>query len=377
MQYTKEFIDTYSTYRASKIRGRYITDRNIEPLMSSYSDPFNVEVVGESVLEKPIHTIKIGSGRIKLMMWSQMHGNESTTTKAVFDLLNYINTNKAFKNFILGNFSICIIPMLNPDGAEAYTRVNSNKVDLNRDAQNLSQPESKALRGVFDSFRPDFCFNLHDQRTIFSAGKTNRSATVSFLTPAEDKERKVTSGRKRSMELIVKMNEMLQNHIPGQVGRYDDGFNLNCVGDTFQSMGIPTVLFESGHYPDDYEREKTRKYIAFSLVTAIEYLGTHDISGKEYQAYFDIPENEKLFYDVILRKCPVTTKSGIEAKDVAVLFKETLLNGKIEFIPSVEHIESYLHYYGHKELDLSKIDTNPVELHELNASYLTKFLKKI
>jgi hypothetical protein len=47
-----------------------------------------------------------------------------------------------------------------------YTRLNANEVDLNRDSQNLTQPESKVLREIFDLFQPHYCFNLHDQRTI-------------------------------------------------------------------------------------------------------------------------------------------------------------------------------------------------------------------
>jgi murein tripeptide amidase MpaA len=44
--------------------------------------------------------------------------------------------------------------MLNPDGADMYTRLNANEVDLNRDSQNLTQPESKVLREIFDLFQP-------------------------------------------------------------------------------------------------------------------------------------------------------------------------------------------------------------------------------
>jgi murein tripeptide amidase MpaA len=67
--------------------------------------------------------------------------------------------------------------MLNPDGADMYTRLNANEVDLNRDSQNLTQPESKVLREIFDLFQPHYCFNLHDQRTILRPVKP---ATVSF-----------------------------------------------------------------------------------------------------------------------------------------------------------------------------------------------------
>ena len=57
--------------------------------------------------------------------------------------------------------------MLNPDGATLYTRANANAVDLNRDSQDLTQPARRVLRATFERFKPDYCFNLHDQRTIF------------------------------------------------------------------------------------------------------------------------------------------------------------------------------------------------------------------
>lgn len=377
MNFTTHFTENYNEYLDTRIADRYVTHKMIAPLIKEYQEKYKVTLLGTSVLGNPIHSIEIGSGKRKILMWSQMHGNESTTTKAVFDLLKFIESNKEFGAYINNNFTLCIIPMLNPDGALAYTRVNSNEVDLNRDAQNQSQPESRVLRAVFDAFQPDYCFNLHDQRTIFSAGKHKRSATVSFLTPAEDKELKVTPNRKKSMEVIVAMNKMLQQFIPKQVGRYDDGFNLNCVGDTFQSLGIPTILFESGHYHNDYMREETRKYIAFSLVTALVYMVDNEITGGKYHDYFEIPSNEKLFYDIVLRKFPISEKEKLVYKDVAVFFKETLINGKVEFMPTIEHVEEDLHYFGHKELDMSNIEINPIPVYELNSSYLTEFLKKI
>jgi len=107
-------------------------------------------------------------------MWSQMHGNESTTTKAVIDLLNYLKHDSVNALEIANQCTLKIIPILNPDGARDYTRVNANQIDLNRDAQDLTQPESRILKEEYDYFRPDFCFNLHDQRTIFNVGKTNK-----------------------------------------------------------------------------------------------------------------------------------------------------------------------------------------------------------
>lgn len=377
MNYTNTFYNAYSDYKDPSIRGRYIHLEHIEPLLESYKNLSQIKILGASVEKRPIYSITLGSGPQRILMWSQMHGNESTTTKAVFDVLKFIKDNEEFRNYVLNKFTLCILPMVNPDGALAYTRVNSKTVDLNRDAQERSQPESVILRDVFDSFQPHFCFNLHDQRTIFSAGKNDLPATVSFLTPAEDKLRSITEQRKRSMEIIGVMNEFLQKHIPGQVGRYDDGYNINCVGDTFQSSQIPTILFESGHFPNDYQREQTRKFIACSLVCAINYIGEHSITGNLYKSYFEIPENDKLFYDVLLRNFPIVEDSEVDRWDIAILFKETLLDGKLEFIPTVERIEKNLRFYGHKEFDMNKLDSPAIEKYKINKAFLTKLLRKI
>ena len=341
----------FSLYKEQKLSGRYIHNKHILPILNSLKSKLEIEQIGESVLKKPIFSINIGRGSKRILMWSQMHGNESTTTKAVFDLLNtLLNDSISNTETILEGTTICIIPILNPDGAEAYTRINANEVDLNRDAQNLTQPESLVLQKIFNQFKPDFCFNLHGQRTIFSAGKNNNSATVSFLSPAQDKDCTITETRKISMEVIAIMNRNLQQQIPNQVGVYDDSFNINCVGDTFQSKDVPTILFEAGHYSNDYKREKTREYIYQSLLTAIYYISNNDITGKGYTEYLSIPENEKLFFDIILRDAKIDD----EIYDVAIQYEEVLEKNKVKFVPTLKELKKLNSYFGHREIFLDK-----------------------
>jgi len=218
---------------------------------------------------------------------------------------------------------------------------------LNRDAQTLSEPESKILKSTFDNFKPDFCFNLHGQRTIFSAGKRNFPATVSLLAPSQDESRSVTNNRKRAMEIISVVNTKLQEHIPNQVGIYDDTFNINCVGDTFQTHNVPTILVEAGHFMNDYGREETRRYIFQSLLTALDYIANTEISGHSYEPYFEIPKNEKLFYDIIIRDALVNS----QIMDIGILYQEKLIQGKVEFIPIVENIAQLNDFYGHREIN--------------------------
>src|SRR5699024_7465401 len=130
------------------------------------------------------------------------------------------------------------------------------------------------------------------------------------------------------------------------------------------------------HFPKDYQREQTRFYIASSLVCALSYIGQTNVDGNNYKAYFEIPENDKLFYDVILRNFPILDDGEVEKLDIAILFKETLTNSKLEFIPNVEHIERDLKFYGHKEFDMNKIQRSAIEKYEINVGFLTKLLRK-
>ena len=362
----------YKKHKEGQLFHRYITNRHIEPLLEGYSKFLNIETIGESVLQAPIYALKIGNGKKRILMWSQMHGNESTTTKALFDLFNTLLDSNSDLNFIIEACTIYIIPILNPDGALAYTRVNANKVDLNRDAQILSQPESKVLKSVFESFNPHFCYNLHGQRTIFSAGNTNKVATVSFLAPAQDEACAITPNRRVAMEVIGEMNNTLQQIIPGQIGVYDDAFNLNCVGDTFQSKNVPTILFEAGHYADDYARETTREYIYTSLLTSLDYISQKTVKGDDYESYFNIPENGKCFFDVIIRNAKVTIDSKVSITDIGILFIEKLVDEKIQFIPKVYKIETLSAYYGHQEIDAKKSvvlgdNSEPIKINDENV----------
>lgn len=341
------YTQLHQDYKEASLFGRYITLNEIEPLLEKYP----TEIIGQSVQGKPIYKLQLGNGTTRILMWSQMHGNESTTTKALFDFINLLNSGSDLAKKLLSEFTFCMIPMLNPDGAKLYTRENANTIDLNRDAQNLSQPESKALRKVFEDFKPNYCYNLHDQRTIYAVGQTNNPATVSFLAPAYNESRDINEVRTKAMNLIVAMNEVLQQFIPNQVGRFDDSFNLNCVGDTFQYFNVPTVLFEAGHFQGDYDREATRKYIFIALLSGLQYFYENDIVDNKIEEYVKIPQNKVVFYDFVYKNVKINY-DGIEKNmNFAAQFKEVLKNNKITFEAEIAQVDNLEHYFGHVEID--------------------------
>jgi hypothetical protein len=346
-----DYKKVHAENKVQSIEGRYINLNTIVPIMESFKRKFKIVIAGHSVLKRPIYQCQIGTGLIKVLMWSQMHGNESTTTKGLLDFMNMLCANSKVSEEILKTYSFIIIPMLNPDGAEVYTRVNANEIDLNRDFQNLTQPESQLLMQIFNDFKPNYCFNLHDQRTIFGVGTTGKPATISFLAPSFDEEKGYDDARLKSVAAITKMFHVLNNIIPGQVARFDDAFNNNCVGDTFQSMGTPTVLIEAGHYSNDYQREETRKYVFIALLSTFQTVNENVVVTDHLSDYLKIPQNKSNFFDFIYKNVAINYEASNIITNFAVQFREELINNKIVFNGFIAKVGNLENYFGHLEID--------------------------
>lgn len=334
---------------------------------------FTREVAGFSVQNNPIEVVKVGSGPMRVLLWSQMHGNESTTTKAMADVFNFLAHSTPLSQLILSGCTLFVIPILNPDGAYAYIRENALGVDLNRDIKNCSQPESMVLREVFHKLQPHVCCNLHDQRSIYGVGVTPKSAALSFLAPLQDEKATLTKNRREAMQIIVAMNELLQSIIPGHVGRYNDIFNINCAGDFFQAQQVPTILFEAGHFQQDYNRELSREYLFYALMQCLHVLALDAGNTYRYKDYFAIPENNRTFFDVLIKQVPrYLFQPGSEADDtidMGIQYREELKNNKVVFFPFLEKKGDLEGYYGHQLFDYKK-DINKILRHKWLLKYI-------
>lgn len=117
---------------------RYLSEPLINKINYEISNRYKISNEGNSVHSRVVSSFEFGQGPFRVLIWSQMHGNESTTTKAVYDLIYYF-LSQNFKTSdcaeLLEHLTIKVIPMLNPDGSFEWTRVNANAVDLNRDAK--------------------------------------------------------------------------------------------------------------------------------------------------------------------------------------------------------------------------------------------------
>lgn len=348
-----QFLKDYQSFKEQTISGKRVIYDQIKPIIDVLpKDLIRVETLGVSTHKRPVKLLKMGAGKRKILIWSQMHGNESTGTKALFDVLKYfkINKSKSLIKDLLNACTIWVVPMLNPDGAEMFTRVNGQNIDLNRDVIDQKGTESRLLMKLINDFNPQFCFNLHDQRTIFNVENSDKPATISFLAPSEDLARTLTTGRKETMSVIVAMNNCLQQVIPGQVGLYTDEFYPTATGDNFQKMGHNTILIEAGHYINDYDREETRKFNAISLLEGLFFIAESE-EFTNYEPYFEIPQNDTLFFDFIYKNTAYSVDDVEIIMDVAVQLHYKVENNNLECYRKVEKTGDLSTYFGHKVIN--------------------------
>jgi len=352
----------HDLHHDKKLDNRYLTLTQIQPLLGNLDDLFTVNKLGTSFEGRDICELIFGNGPTTVLLWTQMHGNESTGTRAFLDLIQFFTEPEEHKwlaDHILKECTIYCIPLLNPDGAEAYTRVNAQGIDLNRDVLETKAPESKLLQQMLKKVKPQYCFNLHDQRTIFSVAPGHMTATMSFLAPSVDQERTITEGRKETMSVIASINEVIQQVIPGRVGRYTDEFYPTATGDNFQKMGHHTILIESGHSKGDYKRTESRRTTFMALLEGLRYIAQKE-EHIDHTKYFNIPANEKKYLDIIIKNSVIDG----ENKDVGILYIEKLQDGVIVFNPSIDQIGDLTDFNADKIIDgegLDFVNENDVE----------------
>lgn len=329
---------------------RYISPEKLfNFLQTNYSETINK--IGTSYLDKPIYKMSLGNGVVKVMAWSQMHGNESNATHAMLDLLEILKYQPELEAELFSKITLDFIFMLNPDGSKQWTRRNGLDIDLNRDFLKQSSKEFPLLKNLALNGSYDYALNLHEQRTIFSTDGIH-PATLSFLAPAQDIDRTLTDTRKKAMAVISKIYHNLKNEIPNQIARYSDEFYPSSTGDNFMKLGIPTILFEGGHFQDDYKRTATRKYYTLALYESLVAIAQLNGDSAGWEDYQDIPENIESHYDLIYRNVKLNTDFEC-ILDIAVQYKEELKPGddEISFTPIVVEVGDTGKKKGWKEID--------------------------
>ena len=352
--------NTYETFKEKTLTNRRFKHSDIVPLIEHLKNKkiFGVDKVGKSVEGRDIYLISIGSGKTKVFLWSQMHGDEPTATAALFDMFNFFSDEDGFSDFkksLLSNLSIYFIPMVNPDGAEQFQRRNIFEIDLNRDVLRQQTPEAKILKAIFDSLKADFGFNLHDQGRDYAAGNSFNPASISFLAPAPDYEKSFTLPRENAIKLIGDMVNILNEFIPGHIGKYSDDYEPRAFGDNFTKWGTSVVLLETGGWRGDREKQFLRKINFIAVLSALSSIAEGNYRNLDLSVYESIPKNEELMMDVIFRNINEIRNDKEFIVDIGINFEEINTNSAKDFYlkATIEDIGDLSVFSGYEDVDFS------------------------
>lgn len=385
---TSKLYETYDDYKESSIGKRRIKHADIQPLIEKFkaNPKFEVQKVGESIQGRDLYLISIGSGDSNIFLWSQMHGDEPTATQAIFDILNFLDAPefKEEKEAILSKLKLHFLPMLNPDGAEVFTRRNALGIDINRDALRLQSPEGQTLKRIRDSLDADFGFNLHDQSKYYNAERTDKPATISYLATAYNYEKDINDVRANAMKVIVFMDKIIQNYAPGQVGRYSDDFEPRAFGDNIAKWGTSLILIESGGYQGDPEKQEIRKLNYVSILSALYTIANQSYKDIPIEDYEKIPHNNRMLFDLKIENVTYELLGKDYIIDLGIINYEVDLKGHNEFYykSSVADQGDLSTYYAYKTFDaegytivqpkvakVARID-NPMQLLQDGVAYV-------
>lgn len=307
-------LTNYNAFKVHELKNRFLKHRDVVSLLEKLPAAFQITKLGHSVEGKSINVVKWGRGKTKILLWSQMHGDEATGTMALFDLFNFLQQDNEFTQQLIENCELHFIPMLNPDGAEQFTRRNAQQIDINRDFLQALTPEAQILKEYRTNIKPEFGFNLHDQITLWSVTASLKPATLSFLSPAIDQQLSINPTREKAMLVIADMFETMAPVIPGHIGLFDDEYEPRAFGDNFQKLGTSIILIEAGGYKGDLEKQEIRTFYFAAMLKGLTSIATHSYLQKNTSHYFAIPKNNKQIFHILIHNLVldgITTSIGI------------------------------------------------------------------
>ena len=324
-----EGLQLAERYRVAAIASRRFTHADLWNAVSGWTagNGLRSEPIGRSLQGREIRAVSFGRGSTTVLLWSQMHGDESTATMALADIIRFLAEGRGhpLRERLDSALTVTFIPMLNPDGAELFQRENAAGVDVNRDGRELATPEAQALKAVRDRLQPRFGFNLHDQNARTRVGEAGSQAAIALLAPAYNAEREYNEVRSRARLLAATLARLLAKELPERLAKYDDTFNPRAFGDLIQQAGTSTVLIESGALPGDPDKQRLRALNVAMILGALDAIATGRYAEAGPAAYDSLPFNTGGASDLLIRggRLVLPGQSPLRA-DVAINYEDAV-----------------------------------------------------
>jgi hypothetical protein len=355
-----KLANLYPEFKHPDISSRRFTHKQLHDWIAPLVDGSRVRktALGQSGEGRTIWMYSAGQGQTKVLLWSQMHGDEPTATMALVDILRLVATmpQEETVRALTDRYTLLMIPMLNPDGAERFTRRTAQLIDMNRDALALQTPEARILKAVQQREKPTFGFNLHDQDIHYMVGATQKHTAVALLAPPTEETRGDNAVRTRAKELAGTIAEILDQFLPGHIAKWDDTFEPRAFGDNVQRWGTSTVLIESGASPGDPDKMDLRRLNAIGIVAGLLALGDPNNSAGRIERYERLPFNNKAMFDLLIRDASYQAAPNVEAirVDLGINFDQSIdKDGRVVRTASIVEFGDLSTYAGYRTENVS------------------------
>ncbi len=369
------FYQHYHSFQETRIKERRFSDKTWENLLNDWKNNplLRIKEIGKTYEKRSIHEIKFGTGPIKIIAWSQMHGDEATATMAITDILLFLSQKgdsfDEFRKNLHQKITLYIIPKLNADGAHQWQRETALGIDMNRDAQKLNTPEAAILSRWADEIQPLFAFNLHDQNRLYSAGNSKHQTHIALLATPGDEKGTWTDSRLRAAKLANRLTRQLKPYLENKIAKWTDEYEKRAFGDTFQSRGYGLILIESGGSGWDLEKQSLRKLNACMLLDAFHAISENKWQEENTELYTHLPTNEKAIVDIKIKDAPLNEASNRRGDIVLKLKEKPEKNQTITYSWIVDDIGDMSHLHGLIEINGQHFDLAQDQKIKLEGEY--------
>lgn len=137
--------------------------KRLDRIEHSSQGAVTVDSAGRSGEGRELLYATVGSGPDVFWLQARIHGDELHSTEAALQILKHLTSGDPDARRIREQLTVVVIPMYNPDGAEANIRTSTtpSRVDLNRDWEDFRQPESRQWYAVWEEQQPRYSLDLH------------------------------------------------------------------------------------------------------------------------------------------------------------------------------------------------------------------------
>ena len=152
--------------------GKSAKGKNIPIVIFSLTD-----LSGAKTLEDAAVLIN-GNEKLTVHYQAQIHGNEPAAGEAALATIGRLDS--AYGDEILEKMNIYVIPRLNPDGSESYSRLLNGGHNANRDMLLGLSAEIQAHHYVYNLFQPELAIDSHE----YTLRSTNTQSAYNDLMMA-------------------------------------------------------------------------------------------------------------------------------------------------------------------------------------------------